>query len=121
MRATGAFIKNIRIFLSVLTECCDTPVGRLVRKIVGVEREVVNAAFSEFMSEGKLNLNQMRFVCLMMDYITVNGNIEDNQVLMKDPFRSAGSITSLFRNNLSLAHKIISVAEEFRENSEVTA
>lgn len=99
----------------------DTPVGRLVRKIVGVEREVVNAAFSEFMSEGKLNLNQMRFVRLMMDYITVNGNIEDNQVLMKDPFRSAGSITALFRDDLSLAHRIISVADEFRENSEVTA
>ena len=98
-----------------------TPVGRLVRKIVGVDREAVNAAFSEFMSEEKLNLNQMRFVRLMMDYITVNGNIEDNQVLTKDPFRSVGSITALFRDDLSVAQKIMKVAEEFRKNSEETA
>ncbi len=99
----------------------DTPVGRLVRKIVGVDREVVNAAFSDFLSEEKLNLNQMRFVRLMIDYIAVNGNIEDNQVLMKDPFRSAGSITALFGNDLSAAREIMKVAEEFRKNSEITA
>ena len=99
----------------------ETPVGRLVRKIVGVDREVVNAAFSAFMGEEKLNLNQMRFVRLMMDYITVNGNIEDNQVLMRDPFRSVGSITALFRDDLSVAQEIMKVAEDFRKNSEVTA
>lgn len=98
-----------------------TPVGRLVRKIVGVDQEVVNAAFSEFMSAEKLNINQMRFVRLMIDYITVNGNIEDNQVLMKDPFRSVGSITALFKEDLSMAQQIMKVAEEFRTNSEVTA
>lgn len=99
----------------------ETPVGRLVRKIVGVDREVVNAAFSAFMGEEKLNLNQMRFVRLIMDYITVNGNIEDNQVLMRDPFRSVGSITALFRDDLSVAQEIMKVAEDFRKNSEVTA
>lgn len=40
----------------------DTPVGRLVRKIVGVDREAVNEAFSQFLNEEKLNLKQMRFV-----------------------------------------------------------
>ncbi len=99
----------------------ETPVGRLVRKIVGVDREVVNAAFSAFMGEEKLNLNQMRFVRLMMDYITVNGNIEDNQILMRDPFRSVGSITALFRDDLAVAQEIMKVAEDFRKNSEVTA
>lgn len=99
----------------------DTPIGRLVRKIVGVDREVVNAAFSAFLSEEKLSLNQIRFVRLMVDYIAVNGNIEDNQVLMRDPFRSVGSITSLFREDMSTAHEIMKVAEEFRKNSEVTA
>ncbi len=63
----------------------------------------------------------MRFVRLMIDYIAVNGNIEDNQVLMKDPFRSAGSITALFGNDLSVAREIMKVAEDFRKNSEITA
>ena len=39
-----------------------TIIGRLVRKIVGVDRAAVNEAFSCFMSEERLNINQMRFV-----------------------------------------------------------
>lgn len=99
----------------------DTPIGRLVRKIVGVDREAVNEAFSEFLSEEKLNINQIRFVRLMVDYIAANGNIEDNTVLMREPFRSAGSITTLFKNDMDTAKKILSIAENIRRNSEETA
>ena len=99
----------------------DTPIGRLVRKIVGVNREAVNEAFSEFQSEEKLNINQIRFVRLMVDYIAANGNIENNSVLMQEPFRSAGSITALFKNDMDTAKKILSIAENIRRNSEETA
>lgn len=99
----------------------DTPIGRLVRKIVGVDREAVNEAFSEFLSEEKLNINQIRFVRLMVDYIAANGNIENNSVLMQEPFRSAGSITALFKNDMDTAKKILSIAENIRKNSEETA
>ena len=44
------------------------PIRRLVRKIVGVDREAVNEAFSEFLSQEKLNINQIRFVRLMVGY-----------------------------------------------------
>ena len=99
----------------------DTPVGRLVRKIVGVDREAVNEAFSEFLSEEKLNINQIRFVRLMVDYIAANGNIENNSVLMQEPFRSVGSITVLFKDNMDTARKILNVAENIKKNSEETA
>ena len=99
----------------------DTPVGRLVRKIVGVDREAVNEAFSEFLSEEKLNINQIRFVRLMVDYIAANGNIENNSVLMQEPFRSVGSITVLFKDNKDTARKILNVAENIKKNSEETA
>ena len=99
----------------------DTPIGRLVRKIVGVDREAVNEAFSEFLSEEKLNINQIRFVRLMVDYIAANGNIENNSVLMQEPFRSAGSITALFKNDMDTAKKILNIAENIRRNSEETA
>lgn len=46
---------------------------------------------------------------------------EDNQVLMREPLRSVGSITALFRDDLSVAQEIMKVAEDFRKNSEVTA
>lgn len=99
----------------------DTPIGRLVRTIVGVDRNAVNEAFSEFLSEEKLNLNQIRFVNLIVDYIVVNGNIDDKKVLMEEPFRSVGSITSLFRENMSTAKRIMDVIDEIRRNSEEIA
>lgn len=99
----------------------DTPIGRLVRKIVGVERETVNEAFSEFLNEEKMNVNQIHFVRLIIEYIVANGNIEDNSIFMQEPFKSAGSIVYLFRDDMETARKIMTVTEEIRKNSEETA
>lgn len=99
----------------------DTPIGVLIRKIVGLDREAVNEAFSEFLSEEKLNLNQIRFVRLIIDYIVTNGNIENNAVLMEEPFRSVGSITNLFKNDMTTAREIMDVVAEIKKNSEEIA
>ena len=85
----------------------DTPIGKLIRKIVGVSREAVNEAFSEFLSEEKLNGNQIKFVKLIIDYIVANGNVDDNALLMQEPFRSVGSITTLFKDDMGTARKIM--------------
>lgn len=99
----------------------DTPIGRLVRKIVGVDRKVVNEAFSEFLTEERLNVNQIRFVNLIVDYIVVNGNIDDNAVLMEEPFRSVGSITALFKDDMGTAKRIMEVVADIKRNSEEIA
>ena len=99
----------------------DTPIGRLVRQIVGVERSAVNEAFSEFLSEERLNINQIRFVRLIVDYIVANGNIEDNKVLMEEPFISVGSITALFKDDMTTAKQIMEVVAQIRLNSEIVA
>lgn len=99
----------------------DTPIGRLVRRIVGVDRNVVNEAFSEFLSEERLNINQIRFVNLIVDYIVANGNIDDNKVLMEEPFRSVGSITTLFKDDLGMAKRIMDVVADIKRNSEEIA
>ena len=99
----------------------DTPIGRLVRKIVGVDRGAVNEAFSEFLTEERLNINQMRFVRLIVDYIVANGNIDDNKVLMEEPFRSVGSITILFKDDMGTAKRIMEIVTEIKRNSEETA
>ena len=96
----------------------DTPVGTLVRRIVGVEREAVNEAFSEFLTSESLNLNQMRFVKMIVEYIVTNGNIEDNRVLTEEPFRSAGSITVLFKNDMQSAKRLMDIIGDIRKNSE---
>lgn len=40
----------------------DTPIGKLVRRIVGTDRAAVNEAFSESLTEETLNVNQLRFL-----------------------------------------------------------
>ena len=104
-----------------IKEYGDTPVGRLVRQIVGVDRSAVNEAFSEFLSEERLNINQIRFVNLIVDYIVANGNIDDNKVLMGEPFKSVGSITTLFKDDMSTAKQIMEVVAQIKRNSEEIA
>ena len=96
----------------------DTPVGKLVRRIVGLDRDTVNQAFSEFLTTQSLNLNQMRFVKMIVEYIVINGNIEDNRVLTEEPFRSAGSITSIFKNDMLRAKRLMEIIGDIRKNSE---
>lgn len=104
-----------------IKEYGDKPVGRLVRQIVGVDRMAVNEAFGEFLKEERLNINQIRFVKLIIDYIVENGNIDDNKVLMGDPFKSVGSITTLFKDDLGTAKQIMDVVAEIKRNSEEIA
>ncbi len=100
------------------SEYGNTPIGNLVRRIVGVDREAVNEAFSEFLTSERLNLNQMRFVKMIVEYIVTNGNIEDNRVLTQEPFRSAGSIPNLFKNDMQSARRLMEIVGDIRKNSE---
>lgn len=80
-----------------------------------------STSFSKFLSDEKLNINQIRFVNLIIDYIVENGNIEDNSVLMNEPFRSLGSITVLFKDDLNKAKDLMNVVDEIRNNSQKMA
>ena len=99
----------------------DTPVNKLVRKLVGLDRGAANEAFSNFLSEEKLNVVQIRYVKLIVDYIVANGMIEDNRVLMEEPFRSLGSITTLFKDNMEDAREIMGIIQQIKNNSETIA
>ncbi|MGU8425115.1 DEAD/DEAH box helicase family protein [Clostridium perfringens] len=94
----------------------ETPVKVLVRKILGMDRKAANEAFSEFLNNQNLNSKQIHFVKLIVDYIVKNGFIEDNRVLMEDPFRSVGSIIELFENNVTERNNLIKRINEIREN-----
>lgn len=94
----------------------ETQVKVLVRKILGMDREAANEAFSEFLNNQNLNSKQIHFVKLIVDYIVKNGFIEDNRVLMEDPFRSVGSIIELFENNVTERNNLIKRINEIRKN-----
>ena len=95
------------------------PVGKLVRKLVGLDRKAANEAFSEFLNNESLNMNQIHFVKLIVDYVVKNGFIEDNRVLKEDPFRTVGSITTLFKDNMDDARKIIKIINDIKVNAEI--
>ncbi|MFS0824794.1 DEAD/DEAH box helicase family protein [Bacillus sp. 1P02SD] len=98
----------------------ETPITKLVRQIVGLDQQAANEAFSEFLSEERLNVNQIKFVKLIIDYVVKNGMLE-KQVLQEDPFRSLGSISELFQDNLSDVRKIIQTIDDINRNAEEIA
>lgn len=96
----------------------NTPITKLVRQVVGLDREAVNASFSEFLSEERLNSKQIQFVRLIIDYVVDKGYLE-RPALQDDPFRTLGSISELFENNIQDVQAILSVVDKINENIEV--
>lgn len=98
----------------------DTPVTQLIRKIVGLDRKAANEAFSEFLNNESFNSKQIHFVKLIVDYVVKNGFIEDNRVLMEDPFRTVGSIIDLFEDNIEERNNLIKIINSLRDNLEIS-
>lgn len=95
----------------------DTPITKLVRQTVGLDPQAANEAFSEFLSSERLNIQQSRFVKLIVDYFVKNG-VMDKRVLQEEPFKTVGSIVELFKDNMDDARRIISIIDEINRNSE---
>ena len=95
----------------------ETPVTKLVRKIVGMEKEAAQAVFSEFLGDQSLNVSQLKFIELLVDYIVANGFIENNQVLTEDPFRSVGSIIDIF--DTQQVHQLVGRINEIKAKIEI--
>lgn len=73
-----------------------TPLGELVRSVVGLSQQAANEAFSRFLQENDLDSQQMHFVRQIVNYIIRNGMMKDLSVLQESPFDDMGSITDLF-------------------------
>jgi type I restriction enzyme R subunit len=61
------------------------PLGKFVRNIIGLDIEVTNQLFAEFISQGNLNANQITFIQKIINYLNQNGIIE-KQLLTQSPF-----------------------------------
>lgn len=95
----------------------DTPVTKLVRKIVGLDKQAAVEAFSAFISEQQLTLQQTQFVELIIDYIVKNGTLE-RQALQQDPFSSTGGIMVVFKDQLPKARGILDIIDGINRNAE---
>lgn len=73
-----------------------TPLGELVRSIVGLSQQAANEAFSRFLNDAGLDSQQMYFVRQVVNYIVKNGMMKDLSVLQESPFTDRGSVSELF-------------------------
>ncbi|MDR2855567.1 MAG: DEAD/DEAH box helicase family protein [Methanomicrobiales archaeon] len=74
----------------------QTPLGELVRSIVGLSRQAANDSFSMFMNNYQLDSRQMHFVKQIVNYIVTNGMMKDLAILQESPFSDMGSVSEIF-------------------------
>ena len=74
----------------------NTPLGELVRSIVGLSMKAANEAFSGFLNKAGLDSRQMHFVKQIVNYIVKNGMMKDLAVLQESPFSDMGSVSEVF-------------------------
>ena len=68
-----------------IKEFGEQPLGKFVRNIIGLDIEVTNKLFADFISQGNLNANQITFIQKIINYLNQNGIIE-KQLLTQSPF-----------------------------------
>lgn len=81
-------------------------------------KDKANEAFSEFVTNEALNTKQIHFIKLIVDYVVVNGLIEDNRVLIEEPFRTVRTITELFKDNMNDSRKIMGIVAGIKRSAE---
>jgi type I restriction enzyme R subunit len=90
--------------------------GAFIRKLVGLDREAVRSAFGRYLETTQYNANQIRFVNLIIGYLTKNGTM-DPALLYEQPFINLNplGIEGLFQN--SEADGIIGVLSTINANA----
>ncbi len=95
-------------------------VVEVVRNIVGIDPATASEIFSKYINENQLNMKQIQFVKLLIDYVVKNGTI-DMIALTEDPFRALGEVGDLFEDKISTFLKIRKDIEDINENAKKLA
>lgn len=95
-----------------------TPLGELVRSIVGLSQQAANEAFSRFLNDVELDSQQMFFVRQVVNYIVRNGIMKDLAVLQESPFTDMGNISELF-DDVTVFMDLRMVVEGINKNAMV--
>lgn len=98
----------------------DTNIIKAVRNIIGLDKSVVSDIFYKYINDNRLNIKQIQFVKLLIDYVIKNGTI-DMQKLTEQPFKNVGEVYDLFGNNIDLFKEIREDIENINENAEKLA
>ncbi|SNR33143.1 DEAD/DEAH box helicase family protein [Flavobacterium sp. ov086] len=95
----------------------EQPLGKFVRNIIGLDIEVANQLFADFISKGNLNSNQITFIQKIINYLNNKGVIE-KQLLTQSPFNEQHDqgIFGIFPEENKLI-QIIQVINDVNQNA----
>lgn len=96
----------------------DKPLGYFIRSILGLDVNAAKEAFSDFLSSGNLNADQIRFVDNIIYHLTRNGTIA-KEMLFEPPFTDINDqgIAGVFEP--SECNKILNIIDYINFNAVV--
>ena len=98
----------------------NTPLGELVRSIVGLNQQAATDAFSDFLNDTGFDSRQMHFVKQIVNYIVKNGMMKDLTILQDSPFADMGRISEVF-DDINTFMKLRAVIEGINSNARTAA
>jgi len=96
----------------------QTPLGVLVRSVVGLDISAANEAFSRYLDHETLDSRQVYFVKQVVNYVVKNGVMADLSVLQRSPFNDQGSLARVFDDNPAAWRGIRAVIERINKNAQ---
>lgn len=91
------------------TDICN--LAAFVRSLVGLNQEVVNEKFSEYLNDNTFNSMQQEYIRSIINYVRVNGDIDTNIVVNQEPFNNF-MLTDLFGARYQTVIQIVNKLHE---------
>jgi type I restriction enzyme R subunit len=94
------------------------PLGKFVRKIIGLDITIANQLFSDFIQDENLNADQITFINKIIEYLNKEGTI-DKKMLSSSIFDKGyeRGILDIFKGDDERITKIVSIVDEVNENA----
>lgn len=95
----------------------ETPFGLLIRKISKLDHSAAMEAFSEFINDQGLNQRQIVFINKVINYVELNGYIDNITELQKPPFDKPVNFIRLF--DPETRTKLVNTINSIKKNAMV--
>jgi type I restriction enzyme R subunit len=96
----------------------EQPLGTFIRSIVGLDQTAANAAFSTFINNPSMNASQIRFVNMIIQYLTTNGVITADK-LFEPPFTEISSNGLLGVFGQTMAQEVVHLIDGINQRATV--
>ena len=97
----------------------SVPLLKMVSKIVGMDRDVVEKEFSKFLSNQELDSNQIDFVRKIIDYIVKNGSMEKQKLKDFPVVKKSGDMAELFKDKIDVLIDIVQTIDKVNNRLEI--